>query len=149
MTSIDSIDSIKILCNTCYGDFQLSTAFEKEYAERTGHSLFEKGRNFRTGSESVRCDPTVLAIFEEKGTEWSSGECAVLEIHTIPAIFEKYWEIDDYDGNETVRIMISEAYADILHTFMENELGDLDKLRKQYVALTEAFHRATDIKSPE
>jgi hypothetical protein len=141
--------SVKILYNNCYGDFQFSTAFEEEYKKRTGHAISDHGRFYRIGSDSIRCDPLVLAIFEEKGSEWCSGFGSSLDIYEIPAIFERYWEIDEYDGNETVRICISEAYADILHLFMENSSDDINTLRNQYILLTEAYMKAKAIKSPE
>lgn len=140
---------IRILYNNCYGDFQFSAAFEEEYRVRTGHAISEGGRAFRVGPDSTRCDPVAIAIFEEKGSEWSSGPGSSIDIRTIPAIFERYWEIDDYDGNETVRILISEAYADILHTCMENIDTTLDTLRQQYIALTEAFNQASERISSE
>jgi hypothetical protein len=140
--------SIKILYNNCYGDFQFSTEFEEEYSKRTGHPINEHGRLFRIGPDSLRCDPTVISIFEEKGSEWSSGPGASLDIREIPAIFEHYWEIDDYDGNETIRIMISEAYTDILHTFMEDATNNLEVLRIQYIVVSEAYNKAMNINSP-
>ena len=141
--------TIQILYNNCYGDFQFSAAFEEEYRARTGHTISEGGRAFRTGVESIRCDPVAIAIFDEKGSEWSSAPSCSIDIRKIPAVFERYWEIDDYDGNETIRILISEAYADILHTCMENPNASLDVLRQQYIVLTEAFNQASERISSE
>jgi hypothetical protein len=132
-----SLSSIKILYNNCYGGFMFSTAFEDEYKSRTGKDFLYSGPGLD------RCDPVAIAIFEEKGSEWSSGTHSMLDIREIPAIFERYWEIDEFDGNETVRICISEAYADILHTYMEH--GSLEDLRTQYAALKEAFQNSFTI----
>jgi hypothetical protein len=126
--------SVKILFNDCYGGFEFSNAFEEEYRARGGSMT--NGRMFRIGPESIRCDPLAIAIFEEKGSEWCSGPNSMLEIREIPAIFERYWEVDEYDGNESIRVCVSEAYADILHTFMDT--GDKASLDRQYAALKAA-----------
>jgi hypothetical protein len=131
---------IRVLFNNCFGHFQFSAAFEEEYSKRTGHPITD------ISHDSIRCDPDVLAIFDEKGSEWCSGEGASLDIRTIPSIFEKYWEIDEYAGNETVRICIGDAYADILHVYMEHGCKDIDLLRKQYSDITHAFQLSSTIK---
>lgn len=48
-----------------------------------------------------RTDPTLLRVIEELGSERASGKCATLKIVEIPDGVQ--WEIDEYDGNETVR----------------------------------------------
>ena len=56
-------------------------------------------------------------------------------------MFEKYWEIDAYCGDETVRILYSDALADILDTFMDG--GDIDILYRQYAAIKEFQTKST------
>jgi len=127
---------IRVLFNDCYGDFAFSEAFEAEYLKRAGHAVEADGRLYRIGSNSIRCDPVALAIYDEFGSEWCSGQEAELAIRDVPAIFASYWEIDDYGGNETVRLRIDEAMADILETFIQT--GDEAALRRQHAALSEA-----------
>lgn len=88
------------------------------------------------GSRSIRCNADAVALFEEKGAEWSSGPGACLAIREFPAVFANYWEIDDYDGNETVRILVAEALADILDTYMQTR--DMEALERQYAAVKDA-----------
>lgn len=126
-------DMIKVLYNDCYGGFEFSKAFEAEYKTRTGRELKAHQRLYRTGPDSIRCDPVAIAIFEEKGSEWCSGPNSVLAVRKIPKIFERYWEIDEYDGDETVRVDRSEALADCLHAFMTS--GDKATLEAQYRAI--------------
>ena len=141
---------IKILYNNCYGGFQFSAEFEAEYKRRTGRDVTRDGGLYRTGAGSIRCDPVAVAIFEEFGSEWSSapGVCA-LEIHTIPAVFERYWEVDESDGDESVRVNAMEAYADMLHTFMGT--GDQAALVQQYRAVksAEERYRSTRLQSDD
>lgn len=122
----------KVLYNNCYGAFNFSDTFSKEYEKRAGRAI----NSLLLGKESIRCDPIAIAIFEEKGSEWCSGMDAMLEIREVPSVFEKYWEIDDYLGDEHVRILVSEALADILHTYMQT--GDRAALDQQYATIMAA-----------
>lgn len=120
--------TLKILYNDCYGGFHFSPEFEAEYERRTGKKIQEicpYGPN-----HAIRADPTSISIFEEKGTEWCSGRFSSIKVHTIPAAFAKYWDIDEYDGDETVRVNIEEALADILETYMQT--GDHAAMIDQY-----------------
>ena len=47
-----------------------------------------------------RADPDLIKVIKELG-EKANGQCAKLEIVKIPADVD--WEIDEYDGMETVR----------------------------------------------
>jgi hypothetical protein len=126
-----STATIKILYNNCYGSFDVSDEFEKEYQLRTGRPINRDSVEFwNTGPDSIRCDPVAVAIFEEFGSERSSGPTSAIEIHTIPAVFARHWDIKESDGDETVTVNTTEAYADILHGFMDS--GDLGVLVNQY-----------------
>lgn len=128
---------IKILYNNCYGGFDVSREFEEEYQRRTGRSVDRDSVEFHaTGTSSFRCDPIAVAIFEEFGSERASGPSAMIEVHEIPAVFARYWKITDYDGDESITVNYTEAYADILHGFMDS--GDLGVLVKQYRAIKTA-----------
>ncbi len=127
---------IKILYNNCYGGFNFSDEFATEYKRRKGETISARGRLYRIGENSIRCDPVAVAIFEEFGSERSSGEASAIELCEIPAIFGHFWEIDEYDGDETVRVNVSQAYADILHAYMSS--GDLATLVTQYRSIKTA-----------
>jgi hypothetical protein len=122
--------TIKILYNDCFGSFGFSAALQTEYKGRTGHDMNPDQRLYLTGADSLRRDPVAIALVEERGTEWSSAEGGYIVIREIPAIFEHYWSIEEYSGNETVHVNVSEAYADLLHTYMDH--GDLGRLVEGY-----------------
>jgi hypothetical protein len=125
---------IKILYNNCYGGFNLSKAFKEEYHQRTGKEVSRNATAFwHRGPDSFRCDPIAVAIVDEFGGEWSSGLNSAIEIREIPTAFARYWDITEYDGEESVTVNITDAYADILHGFMDS--GDLGVLVKQYRAI--------------
>jgi hypothetical protein len=126
----------KVLYNNSYGPFDFSTAFEAEYAARAGRNVDTEKRLFQLGSSSIRTDPVAIALLEEKGTEWSSGPQSYIEVRAFSSVFEKYWEIEESDGDETVRLLVSEALADVLHAYMGG--GDLETMKAQYKRITEA-----------
>lgn len=125
----------KVLYNDCYGSFNFSEAFLAEYKARTGCVLDTYKALFRRGPNSIRCDPMAIAIVEERGSEWASGTGAYISIREFPAVFAHYWEVEEYDGDEHVRIDVAAALADILQTFMETR--DLPTLERQYAAIME------------
>ncbi len=120
---------IKVLYNDCYGVFNLSVEFVAEYERRTGKKV-EEHRYLGTGSESIRIDPVAIAIFEERGSEWCSGRASSLEILKIPATFARYWEIEEYDGNEHIVVNVEGALADVLETYIQT--GDHATMLYQY-----------------
>ena len=127
---------MKILYNDYYGGFAFSDAFLAEYKARTGKELSVITELYHTGPNCIRCDPVAIAIVEERGSKWSSRESSDLAIYEIPDVFANYWEIDEYDGNETVRVNVTEALADILDTYMETR--DHAALEKQYKIIKDA-----------
>jgi hypothetical protein len=75
-------------------------------------------------------DPVAITLWHEKGSEWCSGPGSALELRQLPAAFEHYWIIDEYGGSETVHVNVQEAFADILHDYMET--GDHGRLVDRY-----------------
>jgi hypothetical protein len=128
---------IKVLYNNSYGPgFSFSDAFITEYEYRTGKKLDTMNALFHKGIDSIRCDPVAITLFEEKGAEWCSGEGSFLALREVHPALERYWEIEENEGDEYVRVMITDALADILHTFMlTNDRANLDK---QYDAIMNA-----------
>jgi hypothetical protein len=124
--------TIKIIYNNCYGGgFAFSTAFETEYRARTGGILATHRRLLDPRSPTnIRIDSVAIGILEEKGSEWSSGANASLDIREIPTVFATYWSIDEKDGDETVECNTESALADLLHTYMK--YGDSGVLTDGY-----------------
>lgn len=116
MTSPAQTTTIKILYNDCYGGFGFSEEFAAAYKERTGREVNTFSQLFR----AVRADPVAVELFERLGAKRASGEYASLAVREIPALFERYWTIEEYDGNESVHVNVNEAYADLLHQYMDS-----------------------------
>lgn len=128
--------TFKVLYNDCFGGFDFSAAFLAEFKARTGRDLDTQKALFHLGPNCIRCDPVAIAIFEERGPEWCSGAGAYLAVRELPTVFERYWEVDEYDGNETVRADVNAALVDCLDTYMQTR--DLATLEKQYAEIRAA-----------
>lgn len=86
---------MKVIYNTCYGGFNFSNEFVEEFNNRNT----ERATHLETRHEE-RTDPSVIALFEEKGSEWSSGRHSKLDIMNIPDDVE--FTVEEYDGIETI-----------------------------------------------
>ena len=131
---------IKVLYNDCYGGFNLSDAFMAEYEKRTGKAI-DKIQYYGASPKSIRIDPVAIAIFEEHGSEWCSGLHSHIEARKIPAALVDYWEIEEYDGNEHVRVNIAYALADVLETYIQT--GDHATMLAQYRHIKTAENQLT------
>jgi len=95
---------MKVVKNNCFGGFSVTEAVFKELGiEWDGCGYID---NEDLGIESnnykaCRSNPKFIAAIEKVGLEKSSGTCAELVIVDIPDDIE--FEIDDYDGMETIR----------------------------------------------
>jgi len=82
----------KLVINKCYGGFGISESAQKDLGMKYAHDTIA-----RDGVE-------LIALIEEKGSEYVSGTCALLVIVEFP---EPWYEIEEYDGMETVRVFES------------------------------------------
>lgn len=84
----------KVVVNRCWGGFGLS----KKAYEKLG--LAWDGYGYSYSEEEKRADPKLVTVVEELGDE-ASGPMANLKVVVVPDDVD--WEIDNYDGQETVR----------------------------------------------
>ncbi len=84
----------KIVVNRCYGGFGLSKAAYKELG------IEWDGYGYAYCDYEKRTDSKLVEVVEKLG-ELANGQFAELEVVDIPDGVD--WEIDYYDGVETVR----------------------------------------------
>lgn len=100
-----------VLYNICHGGFSFSYDFIKEYNKRTNRS----DTNYWA---DLRKDPIAIEIFEEKGSQWCSGQYSRLALQKLPKFLENYYEISDYDGMESVELNIDKYYKDLVVNYL-------------------------------
>lgn len=95
---------MKIVINTCFGGFGISNQCAELMGAKLVKSSWGDGYNHVWPDDKwdtdFRTDERLIALIEEKGAEWCSDSCACLKVVEIPDDVE--WEIDDYDGIETI-----------------------------------------------
>jgi hypothetical protein len=113
----------KIAVNKCYGGFSVSKEAALKLREK-GVKVVFKGEPYSDGSISDmdekwgfrihnedfgiehnnyyawRADPRLIEVIEKLGSAKASGSLSAIEVVNIPDDVE--WEIDEYDGIETV-----------------------------------------------
>lgn len=87
---------MKVVVNRCFGGFSLSEAAYGELGIPWDGGSFGMGFAFKND----RTNPKLIEVVEKLG-DAASGNCARLRVVEIPDGID--WEIDDYDGSETVR----------------------------------------------
>lgn len=121
MFLIDQKNNMKIIINECYGGYGLSKKCLFWLIENKGWTVteFTKEGSYKDPSAKIiksnwcgedqwhlmdqrssRTDPDVIEAVETLGVETSSGRCSELKIVTIPD--DVNWDIEEYDGMETV-----------------------------------------------
>lgn len=93
---------MKIVINACYGGFEVSEEFYKEY--NIPYEKRDWGTTYTTlpWTENCRTDSRLIEFIEKYGSEKASGGCANLVVEEIPK--GTLYRIDEYDGYESVEI---------------------------------------------
>jgi hypothetical protein len=103
---------MKVLINNCYGGFGFSHEACKLWLERNNVSFLETENKYGDPQFIIdndisyvsnlisRDDSTIIQIFEEKGSEFVSGECA--ELILVEILDGCQYRIGEYDGMEYI-----------------------------------------------
>ena len=114
--------SIEIMINESYGGFGYSTDAIKLYRARTETDFGDVSRH----------DPDMIAIVKEMGAS-ANGFDAKISICEIPAKFENYYEIRDYDGNESITILYDKYRIDVAKAILRS--ADADRVERALAVL--------------
>ena len=145
-TEFADIEPTGYLYNICFGGFSYSDEFIRILNER----------RLKAGMEPVpdyyeeRSDPMAITLFQELGSDKSSGAAAELELAWFPKVFMKYLTLSEYDGQEGVRIDRGSVYAKLLHDFIEERKTNPDitaeELENRYNTIKHTFERYEEMK---
>ena len=88
----------RVALNGCFGGFGLSDEAKALYKKKSG-------KEFDSWYDDRKC-PYLIKTIEELGTERASGWCSNIYFEEISqdTIDANAWEIDEYDGSETLKI---------------------------------------------
>ena len=94
---------MKIAINRDWGGFSVSAAIYKELGIKYDNYGYLDNKDFGIMSDNYlewRSDPRLIAAIEKLGEKESSGKLANIKVIDVPDDIE--WNIDEYDGVETV-----------------------------------------------
>ena len=88
----------KVALNGCYGGFGLSEEAKELYEKKSGKKFYSW--------EIKRTCPYLIETIEELGTEKANACYSKIYFEEISqdAIDAEAWEIDEYDGSESIKI---------------------------------------------
>lgn len=114
---------IPVMFNACFGGFGLSDAAMTAYRERcpdAGADLDSWG--------ILRHDAVMVEIVRELG-DAANDRYAKIRLQRIPAQFVNFYQIDEYDGMETVVLLRNEYKLDAVKSILrDRSLSKADKL---------------------
>lgn len=126
---------MKVLINNCYGGYGISHEACKLWLERNNISFIETKDDYGDPQFIIdndisyvshlisRDDPYMIQIFEEKGSEFVSGECAELILVEVPDGCQ--YRIGEYDGMEWIDKIWIELTLDELKNGLSQEQLDM------------------------
>jgi hypothetical protein len=103
---------MKLLINVCYGGFGISNeaielwakkkniALTKKTTEYGDYDYYTNGDEIVSENDIDRDDPTLIEVFEELGSERTSGQHGELKLIELPDGCE--YEITEFDGWESI-----------------------------------------------
>ena len=103
---------MKLLINVCYGGYGLSNEALELWAKKKNITLTKKTTEYGdydyyvdddtiiSGYDIDRNDPTIIEVFEELGSERTSGNYAQLSLIELPD--DCNYDITEYDGWESI-----------------------------------------------
>ena len=124
---------MKVVINTCFGGFSISMRAAKFMAEQGSERAKKElesskdddnfyGYGIVEGMDGCydRHDPLLVKAVETLGEVESGGDCAYLEVITIPDGLK--YNISEYDGNESIQTYFEVLEGDLKKGLSEDQL---------------------------
>lgn len=112
---------IEVMYNDCYGGFRFSKLALDEYNK---NCIFESN-----GFDIDRNDPIMIGLCKQLGPA-VNGPHTKIKIQMIPKIYQHYYDIDEYDGKETIVIDYTTYKLDTIKNIMTLEISNEEKLKR-------------------
>jgi len=124
-------EMLEVLYCSCYGGWGISKKARELYRNKM-NELNPSTNNIRY-SFYERHDPLLVSIFKELGKEFDD-KYSRSDIKLIPKKYEKYYDIQEYDGLETVAIDYYRYNADNfmngIKKILKSEMNNDEKIKE-------------------
>ena len=128
-------DKIEIMFNSCHGGFGFSDAAMNAYRQT---------KELEDAEPVSRHDPLMVQIVKDMGFE-ANGRHSFICIRSIPAKFENYYEIIEYDGMESVHIRYSEYKVDAAKVILKDaQLSEAERVERASAILEMEYIERAD-----
>ncbi len=118
----NSTETIDILYNDCYGGYSISDEAKKLYTEYTGNDYGKMKYNIR------RNCPYMIKVFETLGSKRFGDSYSKIKSEKIPIYMDYYYQIQEYDGMESVCIQSEWFKYDMIEFVIKSEMSDAQKV---------------------
>jgi hypothetical protein len=132
-------EEIEILLNICYGGWNISKKAIELYKLRSpSFNVTENDFDYYFN----RHDPILVQIYKELGNEFDN-KYSKTKIKKIIKKYENYYDIDEYDGKECVRINYTKYKLDNMYNkikeILQSNINDNTKINEieQFVSAFE------------
>lgn len=136
----DASGFFDVMYNGCYGGFSTSQRFFEEYNRRMQaiDPLFnDKGFQPRYYFKSNRDDPVAVQLLKDLGWKASCGKYAALRVCRVPVRYKGFYEIDEYDGFESVDIKFNEYRIARIKGITANTSMSMDERFQEIIGVTD------------
>lgn len=124
-------EMLEVLYCSCYGGWGISKKARELYKNKM-NELNSSTNNIRY-SFYERHDPLLVSIFKELGKEFDD-KYSHSDVKLIPKKYEKYYDIEEYDGLETVTIDYYRYNADNfvngIKKILKSEMNNDEKIKE-------------------
>lgn len=130
--------SIKVVYNNCYGNYSLSSRCLELYNQKR---LLNNLSPIYNQCLIRRDDPFLIETIEELGSQANTSH-SNLVIESIPKEYQDCYDIDEYDGKETINCNPENLVIHKLLTLDINSLSDHEakEILIQLHSLLKSFH---------
>jgi len=140
---------MKLLINVCYGGFGISNeaielwakkkniALTKKTTEYGDYGYYVNGDEIVSENDIDRDDPTLIEVFEELGSERTSGQHGELKLIELPDGCE--YDLTEYDGWESIsNTWINVSVKELIEGLSPDRVADALNVRSIKIARNKA-----------
>lgn len=130
-----------VMYNDRYGGFSFSEQFCKELGKRLNTEVGSLDCKYRDNQEACK-------LLLEKGSKWCNSTYSNLQLVSIPKCIADLYEVDEYDGWESIFISKVNGIADETRSYIKNPSAEALEKLKNYIDMVDKV-TVEDVEVPE